>query len=192
MVLAALLYAPFQAPAADNAITVDVYMDSCNALWQAMFAARARVAGIFSQIGITLNWRAGMRVQPAANRPAVAIGWSRAPASVAPGALAAAHPFGNSITLYEDRLTEFLKKYRDAESIPFAYILAHEMAHVFEGIDRHSASGILKDQWSIADYCKMRSGKLTFTDEDIELIRRGLAGWVAGPQSFRARNAREG
>ena len=55
-----------------------------------------------------------------------------------------------------------------------AYVLAHELAHVMQGLDHHSASGIMKANWSYREYFMMLSRTLTFTAEDVDLIRAGL------------------
>ena len=54
------------------------------------------------------------------------------------------------------------------------YILAHEIAHVLQGISRHSESGIMKPKWNARDYVEMREDMLRFTEYDASLIRSGL------------------
>jgi hypothetical protein len=41
----------------------------------------------------------------------------------------------------------------------------HEITHVLEGIDRHSATGIMKDRWDDNDYAEMRRKPLRFAPE---------------------------
>jgi predicted Zn-dependent protease len=60
------------------------------------------------------------------------------------------------------------------ESHLLAYVLAHEIVHILEGTGRHSATGIMKAQWTPEDYSGIASGKLTFASEDIELLHGGL------------------
>ncbi|HTX36431.1 MAG TPA: hypothetical protein VME43_15485 [Bryobacteraceae bacterium] len=183
LLLAGLLCVPApRALAASGRVTVDVYMDSDNALFEWIYGAKAVVSGIYARIGIDLVWHSGLPRTtqaglPSDVRPAFGIGWDEAPESMAASALAAAHPYGSTgvaITLYEDRLCEYLREHKDMEEIVLGYVLAHELAHVMQGIDRHSASGILKARWTSEDCDLMRAGKLTFTPEDVELIREGL------------------
>jgi hypothetical protein len=53
--------------------------------------------------------------------------------------------------------------------------MAHELAHVLEGISRHSDSGIMKASWDLRDYEQMTARPLSFGDADAALIRAGLA-----------------
>lgn len=183
LLLAGLLCAPVpRALAANGRVAVDVYMNSDNALFKWIYGAKAVVSGIFARIGIDLVWHSGLPRTTQVGlqtdvRPAFGIGWGDAPDSIAASALAAAHPYGSSgvaITLYEDRLRAYLQEHKDMEQIVLGYVLAHELAHVMQGIDRHSASGILKARWTSEDCNLIRAGKLTFTPEDVELIRDGL------------------
>jgi hypothetical protein len=55
-----------------------------------------------------------------------------------------------------------------------AHVLVHEITHVLEGIDRHSATGIMKDRWDDNDYFEMRRKPLRFAQKDVDLIYDGL------------------
>ena len=55
-----------------------------------------------------------------------------------------------------------------------AHAMAHEIAHLLQGINRHSESGILKGHWSGTDCARMAYFPLMFTPEDAILIHRGL------------------
>jgi hypothetical protein len=55
-----------------------------------------------------------------------------------------------------------------------AHILAHEITHVLQGINRHSVSGVMKAHWSNGDCLDMAGKPLAFTEEDVYLIHRGL------------------
>jgi len=56
--------------------------------------------------------------------------------------------------------------------VGIGYVLAHELAHVMQGVGRHSESGILKAQWSSDDFEEMIFHKLAFTNFDVELIHQ--------------------
>jgi hypothetical protein len=53
-------------------------------------------------------------------------------------------------------------------------VLAHEIGHILQGADRHSASGVMKSRWDMNDYTGMAREPLPFTDLDIQEIYRGL------------------
>jgi hypothetical protein len=56
-----------------------------------------------------------------------------------------------------------------------AHVLVHEITHLLEGVDRHSATGIMKARWSEGDYFEMRRKPLPFAQEDVNLIHAGLS-----------------
>ena len=56
-----------------------------------------------------------------------------------------------------------------------AHVMVHEIAHVLEGIDRHSKEGVMKSQWTLDDFKKMAYKPLPFYPEDVLLIRQGVA-----------------
>jgi hypothetical protein len=103
---------------------------------------------------------------------------SHAPASVTPGALASALPYSSSgslISVYQDRVQQLLNRLPGLSRVLLAYVFVHEMAHVMQGNNYHSDSGILRAQWSNADYATMRRDRLKLTDGDSDRIRNGLA-----------------
>ena len=54
------------------------------------------------------------------------------------------------------------------------HVLAHEVAHMFQAVEHHSASGVMKKKWDYRDYVEMQRRPLRFTEEDLLLIRQGL------------------
>jgi hypothetical protein len=162
---------------ADN---VDVYMDFDGAFWDVMGSAETLVSDTFAKVGVNIKWHAGSppkNYRSDAGRTIFSIRWAeRVPATSSAGALAVARPLSPeaSITLYEESLRRFLNRYRDTQNIVFGYVVAHELAHLMQGLNRHSDSGILKAQWSYKDIYQMASGSLDFTAYDVELIHDGL------------------
>ena len=55
-----------------------------------------------------------------------------------------------------------------------AYVLVHEIAHILQGVARHSETGIMKARWTAEDYQQMWLARFTFEPRDIWLIQRGL------------------
>ena len=163
-------------------VPVDVCMEPTQELLLSATRAETLVAVIFSQIGVNLTWHTVLSdcddLPGQSVRTAFKIRWAeRPPSKSGAGTLAAAHPFGSfetSITIYEVPLQAFLRQYANTPEVVLSYVLTHELAHVMQGLDRHSASGILKANWSYHEYYMMLSRALTFTAEDVDLIRTGL------------------
>ena len=82
---------------------------------------------------------------------------------------------GTEITVYKDRLQRFLADTPVCRKVAAGYVLAHELAHVMQGVARHSESGIMKARWAREDCDAMASHQLAFTQSDVELIHQGLA-----------------
>jgi hypothetical protein len=53
-------------------------------------------------------------------------------------------------------------------------VLAHEIVHMLQGIEQHSASGVMKTRWDNRDYVDMQRAHLKLTQDDIDLIDRCL------------------
>ena len=62
-------------------------------------------------------------------------------------------------------------------SVVLAHIMVHEVAHVLQRISRHSDTGLMKANWSLADYAAMQTHPLPFAPEDIILIHLGRLSW---------------
>jgi hypothetical protein len=43
-----------------------------------------------------------------------------------------------------------------------------------QGVERHSASGLMKARWDNRDYADMQRAHLKLTQDDMDLIDRGL------------------
>jgi hypothetical protein len=134
-------------------------------------------SGIFAGIGVKILWRSP------SNCPAEAISITFSndtPASLLPGALAYAMPYeGTHIVVFYDRM----QQKPGTVSCLLGHVLVHEIAHILQGIHRHSESGIMKAQWNGADYQRMAWKPLPFTDEDVLLIHRGLKAREASRRS---------
>lgn len=100
------------------------------------------------------------------------------PENLLPAALAyalppeATHFEGAHIAVFWDRIKRPGRSVSAAQLL--GYVLVHEITHILQGINRHSAAGIMKAYWNDADYYKMRRSTLSFTEDDIDLIHLGL------------------
>lgn len=152
-----------------------------------IWKSQAIATAIFAKIGIQLTWRFDGR-RPAskmvrscggeshATDLAVEIN-SQAPASLSHTALALSIPLSDSlghIAIFYDRVVPVLREHPSRQAAILGYVLAHEIAHVLQGVARHSETGIMRACWTENDFSQMGSGVLSFTAEDVELIQRRL------------------
>lgn len=66
------------------------------------------------------------------------------------------------------------------------HVLAHEITHILQGIDRHSQEGVMKAHWTTEDIVQMARQPLPFEQKDVMLIHRGLERYC--PAGATARN----
>jgi len=128
-------------------------------------------AKIFETIGIKIEWPHRERCpKPAPGLIAIRI-TTGAPAADHPEALAYSRLGENRVEVFYDRVAAMV----EAPLLPrlLGHVLAHEIAHILEGVNRHSEEGLMKAHWSRNDYEQMRPGLMQFTPEDAELIRAG-------------------
>lgn len=127
---------------------------------------------MFAGIGVTIDWRHGLRGCPSQG---IMISLSDGtPASLKPGALAYALPYeGTHIRVFYDRIAQD----HDQRLVPalLGHVLVHEITHILQGVCRHSESGIMKAHWGLKEFEQMQGKPLEFADEDINLIYCGLA-----------------
>ena len=153
---------------AEQRVTVYV-QDGAIVPGQTLARAEGLAGEMLAQAGVRINWRVG---HP--NGDAITVGMSNVPSAYHPGALAFALPYeGVHITVFYDRIHKGFAP--DLAPTLLAHVLVHEITHVLQGIDRHSETGVMKAQWTTADYVQMHAKPLPFTDWDIELIQEGIA-----------------
>jgi hypothetical protein len=103
----------------------------------------------------------------------------RTPDNARPGALAFALPLeGVHLTVFYDRI---VGRYKYRPDAVLAHVLVHEITHLLQGIARHSATGVMKPGFSPSDAYAMTYKPLPFTDEDLLLIRAGVARRLGTP-----------
>jgi hypothetical protein len=163
--------------------TVDVYLNDRDDTAKLLEPGTWVASGIFSRIGIRVKWHTGdppaVAGRGAALQPAFGIRTvEHAPEWATWGVLASSELHGSSgeiITVYRDHVQSFLAEHPTLLDAALGYILAHELAHVMQGIARHSTTGILTPKWSAYDYQHMKYRVLAFTQSDVKLIHQGLA-----------------
>jgi hypothetical protein len=143
-----------------------------------MFRGQATASHILKQAGVRLEWKSDDRA--CANGGGFVISVSRqTPASWRPRALAYAMPFEQTqIVLFYDRVLTIATP--AVTPYLLGYVLAHEIVHMLQGVDRHSNTGVMKATWAAADYADMQSGRLRLTELDVALVR---SGFLANPRN---------
>ena len=149
--------------------------------------AQDAASRIFAGIHVQVIWTG--QTQEASNPVAACVSESarhdlvveivpHAPASFSDVALAMAMPYVDSgvrIVIFYDRVDPLLRGHNAPAATILGYVLAHEIAHVLQGIARHSEMGIMRARWTDNDFKQMGIRVLMFTTEDVQLIRRRLA-----------------
>jgi hypothetical protein len=96
------------------------------------------------------------------------------PSQLQPEALAFALPYeGVHIDVFYDRVQNVTGPALTPNVL--AHVLVHEITHILQGTCRHSDRGVMKAHWTHQDYVAMGGKALSFTEQDVQLIRAGLA-----------------
>ena len=139
---------------------------------QAVRVAQVTASKIFVEAGVRIDWRS-RRSCPAGGEAIVVSLSNHTPGNKLRGAYAYALPYeGTHIVVFYDHV----QKRVGPERAPFllGYVLAHEITHILQCVSRHAPDGIMKAEFGPADFFEMWRGKLSFTPEDIQLIRWGM------------------
>lgn len=136
--------------------------------------AKRTASAIFDSIGVHLGWyRANscknvredtIRIYFTDHRPAYEVtetlAWTRL------------GDHTHRIEVYCDRVAETVEPRLEATLL--GHVIAHEVTHVLEGINRHSSDGLMKARWTHHDYFDMADHPLHIAPEDVALIRNWL------------------
>jgi hypothetical protein len=150
--------------------TVTVYVQNSIAVPnRTLIDAEGIASRIFGPVGVRIDWRRG-----ALKQGAIAVRVSEAtPENYYPGTFGIALTYeGVHITVFYDRIRKLSSQSVIAAAL--GHVLAHEIAHILEGIDRHSESGLMKAHWTDEDIAEMVYKPLPFAPEDLRLINSGL------------------
>lgn len=155
-------------PAAAQVATVTVCIEGDPGV---LMNVRPWASAMFASIDVRINWR---------ERRSCPVGVGAVQVSLChesrgiqnSRALASSKPSERTIVVFLDRVQELNRNYRGPSVM--AHVLVHEIAHVLEGVRRHSATGIMKSRWDHDDLLEMRHKSLHFAQEDVKLIQEGL------------------
>lgn len=126
---------------------------------------------MFADIGVAISWHDDE--EPCPPDGVIVTLAADIPRAVRPGALADSRLFdGSEVRVFYNRVLEMVPP--DWVPCLLAHVLAHELAHIAQAIDRHSSHGLMKASWELADLRQMVRGRLLFSSHDVDLIRRGL------------------
>jgi len=165
--------------AQDCAVTVFVMKTPAMLTGITLYGAQMAVKDMFARIGVKLVWKWG-KIPPAVTadqcRAPVGIEFDRGePTAARRGALAYATPYAGSsaqIHVFPEVIVVHNGNREDVALL--AHVVAHEIGHVLERMDRHSASGIMQEHFSPEEIDQMSRRPLSFSEDDVEFIHQGL------------------
>jgi len=163
--------------------TLKVCVTSSREPW-ILAQAESQAGQMFAAIGIHVDWFHDSRhcKTPADDFLPVQLSID-APEERFPGALAYSHLHGRpQIEIFYDRVRASVDPHRVPELL--AHVLAHEITHTLEDLNRHSDAGLMKAHWSQEDLEEMAFKPLPFAPEDVEMIQRALAYPTLAPRAF--------
>ena len=143
------------------------------------FRGRAVTQKIFDRIGVKIEWRSGApRREAAVEGRRIIVDFStETPDKLRPGALGYAEVYeGVKITVFYDRVRTLTPQ---TAGVTLGHVLAHEITHLLEGVNRHSETGLMKAHWSVGDFARMAWKPLEFTPLDVQLIEDAFASRAA-------------
>jgi hypothetical protein len=130
---------------------------------------------MFHNIGVDLKWRGGEpRVGQAERERAIVVEITDKVCHLSRGAVAFASPYGPS------KITICYRNMQGIEHDPvlgprfFGHVLAHEITHCLQGVNRHSETGVMKAVWTEDDNADMSVKPLPFEPADVTMIHSGI------------------
>lgn len=141
-----------------------------------VFPAMHRAETIFDEAGIATRWMTSSHCSASVSAIRITFDAEIHPAAFRPNAMAYAYPYeGSHIVIMLDRVKAFaassaIGHWNDV----LAYVMAHEVGHLLEGVDRHSKTGIMKAAFTVDETFDMLKHRLRFAAEDLELMDQGI------------------
>jgi hypothetical protein len=151
---------------------VDVFVNNGETIpFRVIQGAKPLASRILASADVVVHWHAAMYPAWKGNNRVIVVDVENAgPAGFS------RHALGYSLLHERDRVSLFYDRIRDVAGerlapIFLAYAIAHEIAHILQGVPHHSAAGVMKANWDWRDFADMRHSRLRFTPEDIRMIR---------------------
>lgn len=153
-----------------------VYVDGAGRL----FTKQTRIWAdrILATAGVRVKWKLGRPTLDRGDRLVIGVAFLGAASMAATSdRLAHSYPFD----INERRIAvshSHIRGMAEAAALDVfkltANVLAHEIVHILQGLNRHSDTGLMKARWTHAEYRAIDRNPLPLTPEDIALIRQGL------------------
>jgi hypothetical protein len=149
---------------------IQVYVNGGNIATAVLVKAEDTASRMLATAGVQIAWRFGA---PRSGEAIVVDFSEHTTPNDHPGAMAYARPYeGVHIVVLYDRMQKVPGRLLP---VLLAHVLVHELTHLLEAVEHHSATGIMKAHWDENDYNQMLRAPLKFALEDIEMIQRGIA-----------------
>ena len=144
---------------ARTADRICVYMNSNNGPTDVIARAEHVSARMFAIAGVAVEWRpvvpGAEPTVPGSRTIVVEFERNTAPDRY-PGAMAYALPYeGVHIVVLYDRILTRTRDNPLHRPMILAHVMTHEITHVLQEIDRHSATGVMKARWDAKDFLNM-------------------------------------
>jgi len=167
----AILIAGSGACRAGSALVVEVCVQNKQPVSSFVMArAQALAAATFAEAGIHIEWLPERRCNTAPDAIRLQMD-SSMPAKFGSETMAYALPYaGAGVTIHVD-YCRIAENFHELYPEVLGHVMAHEIGHVLEGIARHSNDGVMKAHWGPRDYAGMKKRRLSFSPEDVELMR---------------------
>lgn len=135
------------------------------------FMANELAARMFADIGISLKLKSCQPATESGRLPIVIDVISETGESSSPRTVGYSLRYeGSHISIFLDLIEK-----TDYPAYVLAHVMVHELAHILQGVSRHSNTWVMKARWNTKDYCEMRLRRVRFPYEDVGLICEGLA-----------------
>jgi hypothetical protein len=151
---------------------IQVYVNGGNISSAMVAVAEDTASRILATAGVQISWRFGAPHR-GENTGAIVVDFPEHTApNDHPGAMAYSRPYeGVHIVVLYERMQKVSARLRP---VLLGHVLVHELTHVLEGVEHHSATGIMRAHWDSNDYNQMLIAPMSFAAEDIEMIRSGI------------------
>lgn len=157
--------------------TIGIRVDDRNGQCAASLARAQSIAGdIYMQAGVTLQWIIDDTTTVNRTLTVIITTSAMAPAGLTRDATGVAPTPGDgsrgtTAFIFSDRVAEFAKAHRLAESDVLASALAHEIGHLLLPPNAHTANGIMRASWRPAFFPPKAPGVAGFPPEQARLLR---------------------
>ena len=130
---------------------------------------------ILAEAGVRIKWQFGQPRRREQQKPIIIDFSSNTAETLVPGALAWARVYeGVHIRVFCDRIRNTVHGSDRLGTFLLAHVMAHEIAHILERVDRHSETGLMKPSWTQMEIEGMSVKSLSLAPEDVRLIHNGL------------------